>query len=170
MAMSAELRSKFAVLYRKWWRLHMSETFSSETKTPNHTIKQTNQDLLIIIFCNVPKMIKCTFSASILRQYMYIGVCCKDKKDLFVRLTLLSTITTTDRSGQLFTRILFFSSKLHFLINLKWTNAYAYKTNMIQVVDWLWIEEKHQNNQINTQQGKKSGTFLTVNGASENLD
>ena len=116
------------------------------------------------------KMILCTFSASILYQYMYIGVCWKDKNGPFVRLTLLSTITTTDGSGQLFTRILFFSSKLHFLINLKWTNAYAYKTNMIQVVDWLWIEEKHQNNQINTQQGKKSGTFLTVNGASENLD
>ena len=81
------------------------------------------------------KMILCTFSASILYQYMYIGVCWKDKKGPFVRLTLLSTITTTDGSGQLFTRILFFSSKLHFLINLKWTNAYAHKTNMIQVVD-----------------------------------
>ena len=33
MAMSAEHRSKFAALHRQWWRLHVSETFSSEKKT-----------------------------------------------------------------------------------------------------------------------------------------
>ena len=37
MAMSAEHRSKFAALHRQWWRLHMSEKFSSGTKTPNQT-------------------------------------------------------------------------------------------------------------------------------------
>ena len=34
MAMSAEHRSKFAVFQRHWWRLPMSEKFSSGTKTP----------------------------------------------------------------------------------------------------------------------------------------
>ena len=32
MAMSAEHRSIFAALYQQWWRLHMSEKFSSGTK------------------------------------------------------------------------------------------------------------------------------------------
>ena len=36
--MRAEHRSKFATLNRQWWRLHMSEKFSSGKKTP----KQTN--------------------------------------------------------------------------------------------------------------------------------
>ena len=35
MAMSAEHRSKFVALHRQWWRLHMSEKFSSGT---NQTI------------------------------------------------------------------------------------------------------------------------------------
>ena len=34
MAMSAEHRSKFAVLHRYWWRLHMGEKFSSGTINP----------------------------------------------------------------------------------------------------------------------------------------
>ena len=38
MAMSAEHRSKFAALYRQWWRLHFSEKSSSGTKNS----KQTN--------------------------------------------------------------------------------------------------------------------------------
>ena len=38
MAMSAEHRSKFAALHRPWWRLYMSEKFSSGTKSH----KQTN--------------------------------------------------------------------------------------------------------------------------------
>ena len=40
MVMDVEHRSKFAALNRKWWRLHMSEEFSSGTKTP----KQANQE------------------------------------------------------------------------------------------------------------------------------
>ena len=40
MAMIAEHRSKFAALHRQWWRLHMSEKFSSETN--KQTNKQTN--------------------------------------------------------------------------------------------------------------------------------
>ena len=43
MAMSAEHRSKFAALYRQWWRLHMSETFSSGTINSKQTNKQTNK-------------------------------------------------------------------------------------------------------------------------------
>ena len=40
MAIIAEhIRSKFAALHRQWWRLHMSEKFSSGTKTH----KQTNR-------------------------------------------------------------------------------------------------------------------------------
>ena len=38
MAMSAEHRSKFAALYRQWWRLRMSDKFLSRTKNS----KQTN--------------------------------------------------------------------------------------------------------------------------------
>ena len=39
MAISAEHRSKFATLHRQWWRLQMSEKFSSGMKNS----KQTNQ-------------------------------------------------------------------------------------------------------------------------------
>ena len=40
MAMSAEHRSKFAALHRWWWRLHLSEKFSSGTKkTTKHRFK-----------------------------------------------------------------------------------------------------------------------------------
>ena len=42
MAMNAEHRSKFAALHRQWWRLHMSEKFSSGTKTPKQTNKIYN--------------------------------------------------------------------------------------------------------------------------------
>ena len=38
MALGAEHRSKFAALHQYWWRLHMSEKFSSRRKTTN---KQT---------------------------------------------------------------------------------------------------------------------------------
>ena len=43
MAMSAEHRSKFAAHDRPWWRLHISEEFSSGTKQTN---KQTKTKLL----------------------------------------------------------------------------------------------------------------------------
>ena len=43
MDMSAEHRSKFAALQRQWWRLHMSETFSSGTINSKQTNKQTNK-------------------------------------------------------------------------------------------------------------------------------
>ena len=36
MTMSAEYRLKFAAFHRQWWRLHMSEKFSSGTKTPQN--------------------------------------------------------------------------------------------------------------------------------------
>ena len=39
MTMSVEHRLKFAALRRQWWRLHMSEKFSSWTNTH----KQTNR-------------------------------------------------------------------------------------------------------------------------------
>ena len=42
MAMSAEHRSKFAVLHRQWWRLHMREIFTSGT-TPSPPKKKTKQ-------------------------------------------------------------------------------------------------------------------------------
>ena len=38
MTMNAEHKSKFAAIHWQWWRLHMSEKISSETKTS----KQTN--------------------------------------------------------------------------------------------------------------------------------
>ena len=41
MATSAEHRSKFAALHRQWWRLYMSEKFSSRTINPIQTNKQT---------------------------------------------------------------------------------------------------------------------------------
>ena len=40
MAMSAEHRSNFAALQRQWWRLHMSEKFSSGTKNSKQINKQ----------------------------------------------------------------------------------------------------------------------------------
>ena len=43
MAMSAVHRSKFAALHRQWWRLQMSEKFSSGTKNYKQTNKQTNK-------------------------------------------------------------------------------------------------------------------------------
>ena len=42
--MSAEHISKFAALYRKWWRLHLSEKLSSGTK--NHQKKPINSSLV----------------------------------------------------------------------------------------------------------------------------
>ena len=41
MAISAEHRSKFAAIHRQWWRLHMSEKFSSGTITAYN--QPTNQ-------------------------------------------------------------------------------------------------------------------------------
>ena len=38
MAMSAEQRSKFAAFHRQWWRLHMSEKFSTGTNKQTKTI------------------------------------------------------------------------------------------------------------------------------------
>ena len=48
MAMSAEQRSKFAAIHRQWWRLHISEKFSSRTITPPPPKKkpQTNKNQL----------------------------------------------------------------------------------------------------------------------------
>ena len=43
MAVSAEYKSKCVALHRLWWRLQMSEKFSSGTKTPKQTYKQTNK-------------------------------------------------------------------------------------------------------------------------------
>ena len=42
MAMSVEHRSKFEALRRQWWRLQMSEEFSSRTINLIQTNKQTN--------------------------------------------------------------------------------------------------------------------------------
>ena len=42
MAMSTEHRSKSTALHRQWWRLQMSEKFSSGTKKYIQTNKQTN--------------------------------------------------------------------------------------------------------------------------------
>ena len=47
MAMSAEHRSKFAALRRQWWRLDMSEEFSSGTINSIQTNKQTNINLVL---------------------------------------------------------------------------------------------------------------------------
>ena len=46
MAMSAEQRSKFAAHHRWWWRLHMSEKFSSVTINP----EQTNKHFTSVVF------------------------------------------------------------------------------------------------------------------------
>ena len=43
MTMSAEHGSKFAALHRQWWRLHMSEIFSSGIKKTKQINKQTLQ-------------------------------------------------------------------------------------------------------------------------------
>ena len=40
MAMRAEHMSNFAAVHRQWWRLHMSEIFSSGMKNPKQTNKQ----------------------------------------------------------------------------------------------------------------------------------
>ena len=51
MAMSAEHRSKFAALHRQWWRLHMSEKFSSGTINS----KQPNKKLICLeSWINIP--------------------------------------------------------------------------------------------------------------------
>ena len=48
LAMSVEHRSKFAALHWQWWRLHMSEKFSSGTENPKQTNKQTNKHKMSI--------------------------------------------------------------------------------------------------------------------------
>ena len=42
-----EHRSRFAALHLQWWRLHMSEKFSSGTKN----LKQTNKQYYVHIWC-----------------------------------------------------------------------------------------------------------------------
>ena len=49
MAISAEHRSKFAALHRQWWRLQMSEKFTSGTKK-KPSKKQTNKQLKPLSF------------------------------------------------------------------------------------------------------------------------
>ena len=44
MALSAEQWSKFAVLHRQWWRLHMSEKFSSGTINSKQTKKNLKSE------------------------------------------------------------------------------------------------------------------------------
>ena len=44
MAMSAEHRSKFAALHLQWWRLHMSEKFSSGTINSNLTKQKKDNE------------------------------------------------------------------------------------------------------------------------------
>ena len=39
MAISADHRSNFAAIHRQWWRLQMSEKFSSGTKNSKQTKK-----------------------------------------------------------------------------------------------------------------------------------
>ena len=43
MGMSADQRSKFAAFHRQWCRLHMSEKFSSGTKSHKQTNEETNK-------------------------------------------------------------------------------------------------------------------------------
>ena len=50
MAMSAEHRSKFASLHRQWWRLHMSEKFSTGAINHKQTNKQTNKQTKTLWF------------------------------------------------------------------------------------------------------------------------
>ena len=47
MVMSAEHRSKFEALHLLWWRLHMSEKFSSGTINHKQTNKQTNKQIIL---------------------------------------------------------------------------------------------------------------------------
>ena len=49
MTMSAEHRLKFAALYRQWWRLHMSEQFSSEMINPKTSKQKFHDDMLLYI-------------------------------------------------------------------------------------------------------------------------
>ena len=48
MAVSAEHRSKFATLHWQWWRLQMSEKFSSGTKNSKQTNKKRILKILLI--------------------------------------------------------------------------------------------------------------------------
>ena len=50
MATSAEHRSKFVTLHRQWWRLHMSEKFSSGTINPKQKHNLNNLFSLSIKF------------------------------------------------------------------------------------------------------------------------
>ena len=49
MAKSSEHRSKCAVLHLSWWRLHMSENFTSGTKNPKQIIKHFRCFVIIFI-------------------------------------------------------------------------------------------------------------------------
>ena len=43
MAMSAEHRSKFTSLHRKWWRLHMSKKILDRGEKPKKQTKKTKE-------------------------------------------------------------------------------------------------------------------------------
>ena len=55
MAKSAEQRSKFAALHRWWWRLHMSEKFSSGTKNNNKKTSFGEGDSIVMFYSKTIK-------------------------------------------------------------------------------------------------------------------
>ena len=74
MAMSAEHRSKFTA---QWWRLHMSETFSSEPTISQQTNKTKCYQFLI-------PLLKQRCKAVISKTTAYVSVVLDQKIDIII--------------------------------------------------------------------------------------
>ena len=73
-AMSTEHSSKFAALHRQWWRLHMSEKFSSGTINPTQNKQSKNSEKMDInwyLFCTcyVPSTKRYMLTIYIIKVY-----------------------------------------------------------------------------------------------------
>ena len=59
MAISVEHRSKFAALYRQWWRLQMSQKLSSWMKNSQLTNKHIYEKLLVTLLLEITFFCQC---------------------------------------------------------------------------------------------------------------
>ena len=80
MAMSVEHRSKFAALHRQWWRLHISEKFSSWKINSNKTNKIVTNTLIIVYKILIDKCFHMLNHSAqkilMISRYSCCSICC----------------------------------------------------------------------------------------------
>ena len=119
MAMSAEHRSKFAAFHRQWWRLHMSEKFSSGTKNLKQKKIYTILCIIHAVNTNVqnlfPYNLQCIHVTFILFYHRYtdvtawhVEITCLQKHDI----TAIKHTFLTAEKYHLTTKITHFCSEI----------------------------------------------------------